>query len=202
MPSLQANANQHLVPTQQFHYCRGMQRNRDHRKAGLSGRINTMTDEHSICLAERTDAGCTRGRLQDHADLRRWLSTCASKPDASPVTEADTAAEAIIVCAPESPVRRAPTSSPKKRSPDGAIPQASDEFYLVDPLDGTREFISRNGEFTVNIALVRDGASGGRAWSTRLPSTGSTPVSKRTGAWMADLKADQPWPGQPANWHR
>src|SRR5690349_13514071 len=40
----------------------------------------------------------------------------------------------------------------------GGIPQAIDgPFWLVDPLDGTKEFISRNGEFTVNVALVRDG---------------------------------------------
>ena len=39
----------------------------------------------------------------------------------------------------------------------GAAPRVTEEFYLVDPLDGTREFISRNGEFTVNIALIKNG---------------------------------------------
>ena len=39
----------------------------------------------------------------------------------------------------------------------GAKPTAARQFFLVDPLDGTKEFISRNGEFTVNIALIRDG---------------------------------------------
>ena len=40
----------------------------------------------------------------------------------------------------------------------GEIPVIGREFILVDPLDGTREFLSRNGEYTVNIALVRDGS--------------------------------------------
>jgi 3'(2'), 5'-bisphosphate nucleotidase len=39
----------------------------------------------------------------------------------------------------------------------GRIPEVSDSFFLVDPLDGTKEFISRNGEFTVNIALIDKG---------------------------------------------
>jgi 3'(2'), 5'-bisphosphate nucleotidase len=39
----------------------------------------------------------------------------------------------------------------------GGLPEVPDEFVLVDPLDGTREFVNRNGDFTVNIALVRDG---------------------------------------------
>jgi 3'(2'), 5'-bisphosphate nucleotidase len=39
----------------------------------------------------------------------------------------------------------------------GSSPRAGALFWLVDPLDGTREFISRNGEFTINIALIQDG---------------------------------------------
>ena len=41
---------------------------------------------------------------------------------------------------------------------DGAVPQTGERFFLVDPLDGSKEFISRNGEFTVNIALIEHGA--------------------------------------------
>jgi 3'(2'),5'-bisphosphate nucleotidase len=80
------------------------------------------------------------------------------KTDSSPVTEADRRAEAIILrrlaaIAPKTPVLSEEAAS------DGArfVPQA--EFFLVDPLDGTKEFISRNGEFTVNIALIRNGAA-------------------------------------------
>ncbi len=81
-----------------------------------------------------------------------------SKADASPVTEADKAAEEIIVTAlreltPDIPVVAEEEVSAGHQPEVGAGP-----FWLVDPLDGTREFISRNGDFTVNIALIRGGA--------------------------------------------
>ncbi len=76
------------------------------------------------------------------------------KDDASPVTEADRRGEAIILAglretAPDIPVLAEEAAS------EGRIPSLGDQFFLVDPLDGTREFIDRTGEFTVNIALVR-----------------------------------------------
>jgi 3'(2'), 5'-bisphosphate nucleotidase len=78
------------------------------------------------------------------------------KGDASPVTEADERAEAIIVdalraLAPEVPIVA------EESVARGAVPEVGDWFWLVDPLDGTKEFISRNGEFTVNIALIHRG---------------------------------------------
>lgn len=78
------------------------------------------------------------------------------KDDASPVTEADERAEALIVpalraLAPGVPVVAEEAAA--RGQADGAAPL----FWLVDPLDGTKEFISRNGEFTVNVALVRQG---------------------------------------------
>ncbi len=80
------------------------------------------------------------------------------KADSSPVTDADEAAERIIIEAldrltPEIPVI-AEESVAAGRVPD----ITGGRFWLVDPLDGTKEFISRNGEFTVNIALVVDRA--------------------------------------------
>ena len=82
-----------------------------------------------------------------------------SKDDASPVTEADDAAEAIIL-----PGLRALTPDVKIVSEESAakgdVPDVdgdTDFFWLVDPLDGTKEFIKRNGEFTVNIALIAKG---------------------------------------------
>lgn len=80
-----------------------------------------------------------------------------AKGDASPVTEADRLGEEIILeglarLAPEIPVLAEEAAS------GGAIPALGREFFLVDPLDGTKEFITKTGEFTVNIALVRDGA--------------------------------------------
>ncbi|MEO1253163.1 MAG: 3'(2'),5'-bisphosphate nucleotidase CysQ [Pseudomonadota bacterium] len=79
------------------------------------------------------------------------------KADASPVTEADGRAEAIIIAglnelSPATPILAEEAASA------GHAPALGDEFFLVDPLDGTREFINRNGEFTVNIALIRNGA--------------------------------------------
>ncbi len=80
------------------------------------------------------------------------------KGDASPVTEADEQAEAVILAglaalAPGIPVV-AEESVAAGRTPD----VSGGRFWLVDPLDGTREFVSRNGEFTVNIALIVHGA--------------------------------------------
>jgi 3'(2'), 5'-bisphosphate nucleotidase len=81
------------------------------------------------------------------------------KDDASPVTEADEQAEAVILrglaaLTPDIPVV-AEESVAAGRVPD--IGNASGRFWLVDPLDGTKEFVSRNGEFTVNIALIDHG---------------------------------------------
>ena len=80
----------------------------------------------------------------------------ARKGDASPVTRADERAEAVISAAllrlePNIPVVGEEAVSA------GQIPRVGERFWLVDPLDGTKEFISRNGEFTVNIALIERG---------------------------------------------
>ncbi len=79
------------------------------------------------------------------------------KGDGSPVTKADTEAEAVILAGL---ARHMPEVSvvAEEAVSAGRVPPPSDAFFLVDPLDGTREFISRNGEFTVNIGLVEDGA--------------------------------------------
>ena len=106
------------------------------------------------------------------------------KTDASPVTEADTRAERIILdglskCAPDVAVVAEESVSA------GVIPDLdSQRFFLVDPLDGTREFIKRNGEFTVNIALVEDGAP--TAGVVHLPALDETYWTTGDGtAWRA-----------------
>jgi 3'(2'), 5'-bisphosphate nucleotidase len=78
------------------------------------------------------------------------------KPDASPVTSADLAAEAIILAGLKSLAPEIPVIA-EEAVARGAMPKAARQFFLVDPLDGTKEFISRNGEFTVNIALIEAG---------------------------------------------
>jgi 3'(2'),5'-bisphosphate nucleotidase len=80
----------------------------------------------------------------------------AQKADRSPVTEADGAAEAVILAALAQLTPDIPVIAEEAFS-EGHVPDIGDMFYLVDPLDGTREFINRNGEFTVNIALIDKG---------------------------------------------
>lgn len=76
------------------------------------------------------------------------------KADASPVTEADEAAEALIVDGLRALTPDVPVVA-EELVAGGRTPElGSGPFWLVDPLDGTKEFISRNGEFTVNIALI------------------------------------------------
>jgi 3'(2'), 5'-bisphosphate nucleotidase len=79
-----------------------------------------------------------------------------TKADASPVTAADEAAERLIVPALTALQPCLPVVAEEATS-RGQAPEIGRRFWLVDPLDGTREFVSRNGEFTVNIALVQDG---------------------------------------------
>ena len=78
------------------------------------------------------------------------------KDDASPVTEADERAEALILPELATLTPDVPVIS-EEAAAAGRVPEAGARFWLVDPLDGTKEFVSRNGEFTVNIALVEDG---------------------------------------------
>jgi 3'(2'), 5'-bisphosphate nucleotidase len=77
-----------------------------------------------------------------------------AKADNSPLTEADLRAHRLIVAALESLDPRLPVLS--EESAEIAFEQRSawKRYWLVDPLDGTKEFVSRNGEFTVNIALI------------------------------------------------
>ena len=78
------------------------------------------------------------------------------KADQSPVTQADQLAEdlitqALIELTPHIPVVGEEAAS------GGTVQAATERFWLVDPLDGTREFVDRNGEFTVNITLIDSG---------------------------------------------
>lgn len=77
----------------------------------------------------------------------------SSKADRSPVTEADARAEAIIIDGLRAIAPGIPVISEEAFSGDTSSADA-EAFFLVDPLDGTKEFVRRNGEFTVNIGLV------------------------------------------------
>ncbi len=80
----------------------------------------------------------------------------SQKGDGSAVTEADKAGEAIILAALEKAFPDIPVLAEEAAS-EGDIPELGARFFLVDPLDGTREFVNKTGEFTVNIALIEDG---------------------------------------------
>ncbi|HEY9193022.1 MAG TPA: 3'(2'),5'-bisphosphate nucleotidase CysQ [Methyloversatilis sp.] len=80
----------------------------------------------------------------------------ADKSDKSPVTLADKKADEVIVArlktlTPDIFIVSEESTEAGQRPADGA------PFWLVDPLDGTKEFINRNGEFTVNVALIEQG---------------------------------------------
>jgi 3'(2'), 5'-bisphosphate nucleotidase len=92
------------------------------------------------------------------ATLRFYgITESATKADGSPVTAADQAAEDIILPALRALTPDIPVVTEEEAS-KGLSPEATGKrFWLVDPLDGTKEFLNGNGEFTVNIALIDHG---------------------------------------------
>jgi len=80
--------------------------------------------------------------------------TVEIKDDRSPLTEADRAAHEIIVAELGALQPRWPVLSEESPASALTMRRSWDRYWLVDPLDGTKEFIKRNGEFTVNIALI------------------------------------------------
>lgn len=80
-----------------------------------------------------------------------------TKADDTPVTVADREAEAILIKAIEALAPGIPIVAEEAMASGTTIADPGECFFLIDPLDGTREFISKRGEFTINIALVRKG---------------------------------------------
>lgn len=81
------------------------------------------------------------------------------KADASPVTAADVASQAVVVDGLRVLAPDVPVIAEEAPAPSFAERRNWRRFWLVDPLDGTKEFVKRNGEFSVNIALVQDGVA-------------------------------------------
>lgn len=79
------------------------------------------------------------------------------KSDTSPLTQADLAAHAVIASALEELTPEIPLLSEESEPPPWAERRRWARYWLVDPLDGTREFVDKNGQFTVNIALIEGG---------------------------------------------
>lgn len=92
------------------------------------------------------------------AETMRYFRTGVEteiKADGSPVTLADQAAEEILLQALSQAAPGVPVVAEESMSA-GRVPILDDTFFLVDPLDGTREFINRRSEFTINIGLIKD----------------------------------------------
>ncbi|MGB7289381.1 MAG: 3'(2'),5'-bisphosphate nucleotidase CysQ [Candidatus Macondimonas sp.] len=82
--------------------------------------------------------------------------TVSDKDDTSPLTEADLAAHHVLVNGLSALTPEWPILSEEGGRPDFAERSRWGRYWLIDPLDGTKEFIKRNGEFTVNVALIDD----------------------------------------------
>ncbi|EAT11051.1 3'(2'),5'-bisphosphate nucleotidase CysQ [Bermanella marisrubri] len=102
-------------------------------------RLAKLAGEAIITIYERSD-----------------YTTVTEKEDNSPLTDADLAANQII-CDGLQSIADIPIISEEAHIPDQEVRKQWQRFWLVDPLDGTKEFIDRNGEFTVNIALIEEG---------------------------------------------
>ena len=114
-----------------------------------------MTDRRGEIEAVIRDLALAAGGAVMEVYARADFGTRA-KADASPVTQADLAADRLIAAG----LARAFPDIPAvtEEQADSHAETGPRRFFLVDPLDGTREFIRRRGEFTVNIALIEDGA--------------------------------------------
>ena len=100
------------------------------------------------------DAGDAIMKIYDQEDLG-----IESKKDESPLTMADLAANKILCDGLKKLNPDIPIISEENDDLDYTVRKDWDYCWIVDPLDGTKEFIKRNGEFTTNVALVRNGES-------------------------------------------
>ena len=112
------------------------------------------SDEAILALFERlaVEAG------QAIMEVYNSEITVTDKADASPVTQADRAAEKIILEGLRAAFPDVPCVAEEETAEGVVPPDLGRAFFVIDPLDGTKEFVKRRTDFTVNIALVRDGA--------------------------------------------
>lgn len=107
-------------------------------------------------LLEPLGAACREAGEAIRA-LRQRGCEVSHKGDQSPVTEADHAAEAILLAALERHAPGVPVVA-EEQVAAGRVPALGDTFFLVDPLDGTREFVRGGDDYTVNVGLVSRGS--------------------------------------------
>lgn len=111
-------------------------------------------DTHTECLETVIDL--VRAASASVLEVYQRPFEVERKDDGSPLTEADLASHRILVAGLENLIENTPVISEESAEATGGT--TASRFWLVDPLDGTREFVNRNGEFTVNVALIEDGA--------------------------------------------
>lgn len=113
-----------------------------------------------------------------------------TKADASPVTAADLAAHRVIISGLAQLAPVLPILSEEARTLSWSERREWSRYWLVDPLDGTREFVKRNGEFTVNIALIDNHRS--VLGVVFAPVSGEMYVAERgEGAWMQAVAGNE-----------
>ena len=115
--------------------------------------------------------------------------TVDAKADDSPLTQADLASHRFITAALAEAFPDIPVVSEEDGERDEAILKAS-RWFVVDPLDGTKEFIKETGSFTVNIGLIEEGVP--THGIVHVPVSGRTyGASPETGAWRIDTGEDR-----------
>ncbi|MFW2853049.1 3'(2'),5'-bisphosphate nucleotidase CysQ [Sphingomonas sp. TX0543] len=143
-------------------------------KAGVDGLDRATLMDALVALAEAGGDIVWRHFIEGAA--------VTIKADESPVTAADQAAEAAILAglyeiAPHIPVVA------EEEAAAGRVPDVDGAFFLVDPLDGTKEFIRRGDDFTVNIGLIEQGA----------PTMGVVYAPARQALYWGDATAGTAW---------
>jgi len=112
---------------------------------------------YQLLLESIKDISREAGKAIMDVYTREGEMDITTKENDSPLTEADLAAHRIIVDLLRELTPALPILSEESRAIPWEERQYWDTYWLVDPLDGTKEFINRNGEFTVNIALIDNG---------------------------------------------
>ena len=113
----------------------------------------TMNDQTILSFLERLVLDAGRRIVEIAAEG----FAAETKADASPVTKADREAEAILLAGLRARFPEIPIVAEEESAAGLAPRETKEAFFLVDPLDGTREFVNGGDDYTVNVALVRAG---------------------------------------------
>ena len=158
-------------------------------------------DEAAAAVAQLADAGVVQAMANlavaagsEIARLTKLGFETRTKSDSSPVTICDESAEKVILAGLEALFPNIPVVA-EEAAAAGFVPACGDLFFLVDPLDGTKEFIGGKPDFTVNIALVCKGAP--LAGAVYAPALRELWVGSRMAGVTRAAKAETD-PGAPA----